>query len=188
MENKTASMNILVAILACFIFLVSGCGKKSISEKSQEKIEKTVKAEVGDIAKDQIDIKHRVHSFKLEGFTKSGENQWSIEGDFAKIIDEDIILSSIKGESFGEDFSVILTADKGIYNRASGLTELDGNVIVTTSDGGKVSMDFARWDAKKEEIKTDSRVIIEHGGIILEGTGALVRRSKRRHGSALPAL
>ncbi len=179
MENKTTSINILVAVLACFIFLVSGCGEKSVGERSGEKIEKTVKAEVGDIVKDQIDIKHRVHSFKLEGFTKSGENQWCIEGDFAKIIDKDIILSGIKGQSFGKDISVILTADKGIYNRTSGLTELSGNVIVTTSDGGKVRMDFARWDAKKAEIKTDSRVIIEHGGIILEGTGALVRPKEK---------
>ncbi|MCK4463470.1 MAG: LPS export ABC transporter periplasmic protein LptC, partial [Candidatus Omnitrophica bacterium] len=175
----TSCLLAMTIALIGFIFLIGGCGKKSVGEKSGEKIEKTVRAEVGDRSKEEIDIKHKVHGFKLEGFTKTGENQWYIEGDFAKIIDKDIILNSIKGESFGKDISVILTADKGIYNRGSGLTELNGNVIVTTSDGGKVSMDFARWDAKKGEIETDSHVIIEHGGIMLEGRGALVRPKQK---------
>ncbi len=178
--SRASPSHILATILIIgFVFLVSGCGKKSVGEKSGEKIEKTLKAEVGDRAKQDLDIKHKVHNFKLEGFTKSGENQWCIGGDFAKIIDKDIILSNIKGENFGKDISVILTADKGIYNRGTGLTELSGNVIVTTSDGAKVSMDFARWDANKEEIETDSHVIIEHGGIILEGRGALVRPKQK---------
>lgn len=173
MENKTRIKDSSFLIMLCLVFLVAGCGEKSVGEK----IEDTIKSERGD--EKAIDIKHRVHHFKLEGFTKKGDDQWYLEGEFAKLIDSDIVLSKIKGKTLDKDLTVMLTADNGIYNRISGCTELKGNVIITTSDGGKVTMDFARWNAAEEEVKTDSHVRIEHGSIVLEGMGALVRPKEK---------
>ena len=69
---------------------------------------------------------------------------------------------------------VHLTAENGVYNRDTGRTKLIGNVNVISSDGGKLTMDYAEWIADKEEVITDSHVVIEHSGIILEGDGARV--------------
>lgn len=173
-----AVCSMLLLGMLCFVFFLGGCGKKSVAEKSAEKIENIVKSDIKE-DKNELDIKHKMHNFKLEGFTKTGENQWSIEGEFAKLVEPDILLSSVKGRSFNNDVSVMLTADKGVYNRVTNSTELDGNVVIVSSDGGRICMDFARWDAANEEVKTDSHVRIDYSGVMVDGEGALVKPKKK---------
>ncbi|NQT21893.1 MAG: LPS export ABC transporter periplasmic protein LptC [Candidatus Omnitrophica bacterium] len=185
MENKTRRSSVilgflyrdsfiyrsLVIMVLCLVFFLSGCENKSVKKSVTKDI-------ISEDSEEEIAIQHKVHHFKLEGFTKTGKDQWYLEGEFAKVLESDIILSNIKGESFSDKINVVLTADNGVFRRLTGATELEGNVIITTSDNGRLTMDFANWDAAKEEVTTDSSVVIEHSGIILEGKGALVKPKK----------
>jgi len=182
-ENRTPRteeailLRLFLLMLSC-VFIFGGCGKRGAGEKRSAKIEAVVRDESIGKEEEDIDVKQKVHNFKLEGFSKSGENQWYIEGEFAKIIESNIFLSKIKSENFGKDMHINLTADEGVYDRVSGSTELSGNVIISTSDGGTLTMERANWESEKEEVHTESYVVIVHSGIILQGRGGIVNPKK----------
>ncbi|MDD5440165.1 MAG: LPS export ABC transporter periplasmic protein LptC [Candidatus Omnitrophica bacterium] len=127
---------------------------------------------------ESLEYKQEVQNFKLEGFSKTGDNQWSVQGKFADIMEPDVVLKSIVGESKGSNVSATITAERGTYNKDTRSAELKGNVVVLMNDGGKAYMDHAQWNANDEEITTDSPVRIIHSGVTLEGVGALVRPQK----------
>lgn len=155
----------------------SGCGKKeTVGTKVSQKVDRVVKDQVPN--SDSLEFKQEVQNFKLEGFSKSGDNAWSVQGKFANIVEPDINLKSIVGHSLSKNVSATITAERGTYNKDTRCAELKGNVVVLLNDGGKAYMDHAQWNANDEEITTDSPVRIEHSGVTLLGVGALVRPQK----------
>jgi len=184
MENETRTMqrkNFYIAIFALsvvsIVLITGGCGKKKDTDEKAKRIEEAIKSRIGDSR--TSDYKQEVQNFRLEGFSKDKKNRWSVEGQFANIVEPDIVLKSIKGASLSEKLSVNITADRGIYNKRTKSAELKGNVVVILSDGGKVFMDSAVWNAGDEEVTTKSPIRIEHSGIILEGVGAMVMPQKK---------
>jgi len=163
--KKTISHFLLILTLG---LLLAGCGKTDGSGKAG-------KGAVNEAGESEIGVHHKVYHFRLEGLTKEGKDQWYLEGKFAKVVGSDVIIRDIKGEGSKGDIEAVLIADGGVYNKETGVTELKGNVLIATSDNGRISMDYARWDTSKEEITTDSDVKIEHSGITLDGTGAIVK-------------
>ncbi len=166
---------ILLTVFLC-LFAMSTCSKKKEAQKEPNKIEEAVKDQ--NVDESNLQYRQEVTSFKLEGFAKNGENQWSVQGQFANIVDPDVMLKSIYGKSVSKQMSVTITADRGIYNKETRSAELKGNVIAVMSDGGRAIMDTAHWNAGDEEITTESPLRIEHSGIILVGVGGIVRPQK----------
>ena len=123
----------------------------------------------------QEGVRHEAKSFKLEGFSKTGEKQWEIEGETARMVTEEIVFLKIKATSFHEGTSVILTADKGKYDRKRGQLQLEGNVEAATSDGGYLSTDKAFWSTGTEEVTTESLVTVKKDGIVIVGRGILAK-------------
>jgi len=167
--SKCAGIVFVFAVIVC----IAGCGNNDPGAKASKTIEEVVKEKAVD--SDDVEVKQEVRNFRLEGFSKTGQNRWAVHGEFANIVDPDIILKSIHGKSFSKDLCVTLSADKGVYNKGTRSAELTGNVVIMLSDGGRALMDYAKWNAGEEVIETDSAIRIEHSGIILEGIGAIVK-------------
>ncbi|MFH1790602.1 MAG: LPS export ABC transporter periplasmic protein LptC [Candidatus Omnitrophota bacterium] len=163
-------------IIVAAAVLMPGCGKKEDSGRGASIIEDVIRPHIDNADNgDSPGYKQEVQSFRLEGFSRNGQNQWSVQGKFANIVDPDIFLKSLKGASVSETMSVRISADGGVYNKDTRSATLNGNVVVTMADGGRALMEHANWDATNEIITTDSAIRIEHSGVILEGIGAEVK-------------
>ena len=172
--RKSASCGFLLAVISVFFALnVTGCREEEDSDIRSKRVEDTIEEQMSEDG--SLKYKQEVQNFRLDGFSKTGESQWSVQGQFANIVDPDIILQSIKGMSISDELSVSLSADGGVYNKDTKSATLEGNVIIILSDGGRVTMDYAVWNASDEEILTDSPLKIEHEGITLDGIGGKVK-------------
>lgn len=161
------------AIPLIAMLVLAGCAKSDSGDKTSKKVENVSNEYVK--SEESLEYKQEVQNFKLEGFSKTGENQWSVQGKFANIVDPDIFLETLKGTSISKDMSVEITAEKGVYNKDTKSAQLEGNVVIILADGGKVFMEHASWNASDEKITTDSYIKIEHSGVTLEGIGAEVK-------------
>lgn len=119
------------------------------------------------------DIKQEVYSFRLEGFGKDKGVQWGLEGASATVIADKVNIKELKAVYRGEDMTFTLFADKAVYDKATQDIELDENIVGNTSDGGKLLTAHAKWNAKTQEITTDSRVWIERENLLCSGKGML---------------
>jgi lipopolysaccharide export system protein LptA len=92
-------------------------------------------------------IQHKVLSFNLEGLTEKGEKKWDIKGESAEAVSEDEVrLSNIIAKTYGDEASAVITADNGVYNKASNNIKLETNVkatVETTDDTAKGYIDFS---------------------------------------------
>ncbi len=164
--------NVYLLFFVIGVFVLSGCGKENDSPVVDSRTEADAELPEKD---NDLDVKHKVQHFKLDGFSKEGKNTWCLEGDFAKMKNDDILLDTITGHSQADDISVVLTADDGVYERKTGSVKLTGNVVIVTSDGGKLTMDRANWSAKSEEVVTDAKVNIVHSGITVVAVGGMIK-------------
>jgi len=116
-------------------------------------------------------IKQQVYTFSIDGKTPKGAKQWHLEGKSAEMVGDDIHLKDLVAVAYGEEYTINLVSDKGIYNKAKGEVELIGDVVVTSDDGGVLKTDRAKWNQVSKEVYTDSIVNIERDGISAVGTG-----------------
>lgn len=113
----------------------------------------------------------QVQSFSISGFSDSGKKTWEVKGKSADILSEVINLSGIDGNSYGDEVTVNLKADEGVFNKSNNNLELNKNVVVVTDEGTKLTTQRLNWDAKEELIDTDEHVLIEREDMDLEGRG-----------------
>jgi len=167
--------NLLVVAMLC-MFTFIGCSKVNSEDTNKSYREDNNGPATEE--NENMDLKQEVQNFKLEGFSKTGDSQWSVKGQFANILDPDVVLKSLQGKSTSKQVQVSISAERGIYNKNTRCAELKGNVVAVLSDGGRIYMDTALWNATEETISTESPVRIEHSGIVLEGVGGLVKPQK----------
>ncbi len=150
MEDKegTGSMKYFVAILMACMMALSGCGKKEEPASSPESSQK-VNPPGGkkDLSEKKTDpVQHKIMSFNLEGLTEKGAKNWDVKGDSAESISETKVkLNNIEANSYGADSQAVITADKGIYDKAKNNVTLDTNVkatIESTQSGAKDLFDM----------------------------------------------
>lgn len=158
---------ILIAIALAVAVQISGCSEKEITSKPEAPGRET--------SLDEIDIKQKVYSFKVEGFSKDKKVQWELEGESASIVLNKVNINNLKVVYRGDDMNLTLFADKAVYDKDTQDIELTGNIIGETFDGGKLVTDYARYDAKKEEILTDSYVTVSRENIICKGKGLVTK-------------
>ncbi len=81
-------------------------------------------------------------------------------------------LQSVEITYYGDDGRrTVLTADVGLYDAAGRNATLRGNVIVETSDGGRVETSAVHWDQDEEKLSGAGEVIITRGDSIIRGKG-----------------
>ena len=116
-------------------------------------------------------IEQNVTSFSIDGRSPGGVKQWHLDGDSAQIIGDDIHLNNLKAIAYGDEATVNLTSDSGIYRKEKGEVELVGNVNVVSGTEFTLTTDSAKWSQNTKEIFTDEVVHISREGMEAVGTG-----------------
>lgn len=114
----------------------------------------------------------QIDDFSLSGFGDKGKKSWDLAGKSADILDEVVKLKEVKGNHYAENDNINLTADKGDFNKKSGVVHLQDNVVITTSGGAKLTTDSLDWDRKQQIVSTLDKVNLDRGDMNLTGVGA----------------
>lgn len=157
---------ILLVLLAASVALVVWDHSQKVSENAGTE-SPYVSGEAGGT------LEHKVKSFTIDGRSPNGVKQWHLEGDSAEIIGEDIHLNHLTAVTYGDDSTVYLVSDSGIYRKDVGEVELIGNVKVTADGGFMLTTQHARWSQNTKEISTDVLVNIVHEGLAASGMGGM---------------
>lgn len=114
----------------------------------------------------------QINDFSLSGFGDQGKKAWDLSGKSADILNEVVKLKEVVGNHYTDKDTVNLTADKGDFNKGSGVVHLEDNVVITTSGGAKLTTDSLDWDRKKQIVSTLDRVNLRKQDMNLSGVGA----------------
>jgi len=163
---------ILLVLLAASVALV-------VWDHNQRAAEKSGTESPSAPAEPEGALEQKVTSFTIDGRSPKGVKQWHLEGNSAEIIDEDIHLDDLTAVAYGDDATVNLVSDSGIYRKEAGEVELIGNVKVTSDRGFKLTTERARWSQNTKEISTDVLVDIEHEGLAARGRGGMANSDER---------
>ncbi len=120
----------------------------------------------------QQDVPQQINDFSISGYGEKGRKSWDVSGKSADILEDTINLKEVKGNLYGEDDDVSLTADKGVFHREAGVVHLEKNVFITTASGVKLTTDSLDWDRKNQLVDTPDEVNIERENMIAVALGA----------------
>ena len=149
-----------IALPAFLLLFLGGCGRDSSAPK-----EKPVQR--ADLPKADA-----ISTFTLVGHSESGRKKWKIEGETADLLSDRVDLSPVVATSFGE-IEVHLTSEKGQFHKMTEDVHLEGNVVVTTSDEGRLTTETLDWTAKEETATTPDWVTVTRPGIKAVGLGGI---------------
>ncbi|MGB2705727.1 MAG: LPS export ABC transporter periplasmic protein LptC [Candidatus Omnitrophota bacterium] len=158
---------LFIAILAA-VLTANGCSKKEASSKA--------KKSTPDISQEEsLGIKQEVYTFKVEGFNKDKKVQWGLEGESARVVFDKINITNLRAVYYGDDMTLTIFADSAVYDKKTQDIELKENIVGKTSDGGEFVTNYAKWNAKSEEITTDFYVVVRRQNITCRGRGLVTR-------------
>ena len=115
-----------------------------------------------------------ISTFTLVGHTETGRRKWEIQGETADLLTEQVKLSPVRAVSFGQ-VEIHLSAQKGQYDKLSRNVHLEGDVVVTTSDGAEMTTNHLDWSQDAETGTTADPVRVRRPGMTATGTGGLGR-------------
>lgn len=113
-----------------------------------------------------------ISTFTLVGHTDTGRKKWEVQGETADLMAQTVQLSPVAATSFGQT-DVHLTAKQGQFDRASENVHLQGDVVVTTTDGARLTADSLDWNQAAETGTTPDRVVVTRQGMTVTGTGGV---------------
>lgn len=123
-------------------------------------------------AKDAKESAQQIGDFSLSGSGEKGKKAWDLSGKSADIYNDVVKLKEVVGNHYGDKDNINLTADKGNFNRSSGVVHLEKNVVITTSSGAKLTTDSLDWDRKQQIVSTLDKVNLARSDMNLAGVGA----------------
>ncbi len=124
------------------------------------------------------DAAQQVDGFMLEGFSKTGERSWDVNGTTADIQEDVILISDVDANTYGNS-TVNIKAKTGEYDKTSGNVRLKDDVVVTTDGGSQLKTDTLDWDKESNMVVTDKRAVITEDGMVAEGTGLKASPDKK---------
>jgi LPS export ABC transporter protein LptC len=114
----------------------------------------------------------QISGFSLAGYEDKGKKSWDIAGKSAEIFNDVVQLQEVSGNLYGKEQNVNLTSKTGNFNKDNGKVHLEKDVVITTSEGAKLTTNSMDWDRKNELVTTDERVNIEKGNMNITAVGA----------------
>jgi LPS export ABC transporter protein LptC len=109
------------------------------------------------------------------GLTDAGVKRGELFADTAYIFDETTRFEFRKVRvEFNTALGVkdgVLTAKRGLYNTRFGMLEGYGDVVVTTTDGKKLSSPELKYNQATNQITTDSAFVFDDGKFVQRGIG-----------------
>jgi len=114
----------------------------------------------------------QIGDFSLSGYGEKGKKSWDLAGQSADIFNEVVKLKKVVGNNYAQNDTINLTADKGDFNKQSGVVHLEDNVVITTTSGTTLTTDTLDWDRKQQIVKTMDKVNLSRQDMNLTGQGA----------------
>jgi LPS export ABC transporter protein LptC len=136
----------IAALLIALSF--NGC-----AVRSDKVVKEPVEQDMASVSSDQ-----KVMAFSLSGYEKNGRKKWEVQGKSADIMSEVVNLTDVVAKAYGEEIDMTLTADKGVFNRNTSDAHFESNVVVSGTDGTKMTTDEADWKNTDQKIVTDKPV------------------------------
>ncbi len=116
------------------------------------------------------EIPQHFEGFDLVGYTDGNKKSWDIKGDTAEIQGNDVALTNITANAYGDE-NMHLTAKDGTLDKATGHMHLEKDVVITTETGAKLVTDSLDWQRNKDLVTTDDKVVLTKEGMKAVGTG-----------------
>lgn len=137
-----------VAVVLLVIFLFIGCEGKQAKAPAPAPSEEEAGISTG----------QKIMAFALSGFEKTGRKKWEVQGKSADIMSEVVNLTDVVAKAYGDEVDMTLTADKGIFDRATNNAHFESNVVVTGTNGTQVTTDALDWKNAEQKVYTDKPV------------------------------
>jgi len=128
--------------------------------------------ETNKAAKESKDSDQQIGDFSLSGYGEKGVKSWDLAGKSADIFNDVVKLKEVVGNHYADKDNMNLTADKGDFNKTSGIVHLEDNVVITTSSGAKLTTDSLDWDRKQQMVSTLDKINLQRSDMNLSGEGA----------------
>ncbi|MDD5561083.1 MAG: LPS export ABC transporter periplasmic protein LptC [Candidatus Omnitrophica bacterium] len=119
------------------------------------------------------DSGQQIGDFSLSGYGEKGKKAWDLAGKSADIYNEVVKLKEVVGNHYADKDEINLTADNGDFNKSSGVVHLENNVVITTSNGAKLTTDSLDWDRKQQIVSTLDKISLKRPDMNLTGEGAI---------------
>lgn len=117
------------------------------------------------------DAGQQIKDFSLSGYGEKGKKTWDLAGQSADILNEVVKLQKVVGNNYTQSDTINLTADKGDFDKTSGVVHLEDNVVITTASGSTLTTDTLDWDRKQQIVKTMDKINLSRQDMNLTGQG-----------------
>jgi LPS export ABC transporter protein LptC len=114
----------------------------------------------------------KVYSFSFAKYTPNGGRELEIEGDSADIFAKIVTLSNVIAKAYANEKPITITADKGVFDKATAHVQLTRNVVATSEEGATLLSDSLNIDVDNRVLQTDAHAQLEKDNVRLEGDGA----------------
>jgi len=175
LQRRKMKKKIIGAIAAVVLAFVAWNWYNGIGSGEKSGTSEAVKG-----ADNMADLEQKVLGFTIDGRSPKGVKQWTLEGKSAEIVGDIIHLYDLSAVAYGEDVTVNLTSDEGIYRKDKGEVTLIGNVNVVSDDGLTLATESATWSQVTKEISTDDIVRIKRSEINAIGKGGMANSDERK--------
>lgn len=120
------------------------------------------------------DNSQQLEGFNLSGYADGGQKSWDLKGTTADIQDQEINITDVDANSYGEE-DMNVTAKKGRIDKQSGDMRLQEDVVVKTESGMTMTTDTLNWQKEKDLITTNDKVTIVRENMTAVGQGAVAQ-------------
>jgi LPS export ABC transporter protein LptC len=121
------------------------------------------------------DADQQINDFSLAGYDEKGRKTWDISGKSADIFEQIIELKDLVGNMYGKKEDMRLEARRGNFDKTNGKIHVEKNVVITTSQGAKLTTESLDWDRANQLITSGDLVNINKENMFTTATGVLGR-------------
>ncbi|NLE64678.1 MAG: LPS export ABC transporter periplasmic protein LptC [Elusimicrobia bacterium] len=115
-------------------------------------------------------LAQQIEGFNLVGYGEGGEKAWDVKGDRADIVGDQVALTNVDANSYGEQ-DMNLKARKGTIDKITGNVDLEQDVVITAQTGAQMKTDTLQWRRDADLVETEDLVTIEDKDMIIVGKG-----------------
>jgi len=113
----------------------------------------------------------QMEDFNLTGYGADGRKTWEVAGASMDMLDNEIKITDITARMFGDQENLVVTADRGNFDKETGVVRLIDNVRAVTDEGLKLTTEVLDWSQKDQIISTDEMVEVKRDNLTAVGRG-----------------
>ncbi len=116
----------------------------------------------------------QMEDFNIAGYDGKGQKTWEVQGASMDMAGNDVKVSDITAHLYGNERNkenMVLTADHGQFDRATGKVRLEDNVRAVTDTGAELTTSALDWSQKDQVISSDEKVNISRDNVTAVGEG-----------------